>query len=193
MRKLLNLFEARLTDTDVEYEESADKVIATLKSYKSQSYTKLAQKLERIETLEEEIKTLKEEVKQDTRENVADLFDSADTINTRVVDTISFIFTLSKDPKPTVSPKYKDILAVLEKQLTPELIAVLEKLKNEMVTITQKAPSLKYSKKEELEEDLDDIGDFVSSWYRKFKNYISSWGVKYDSKLSALKHAAGVR
>ncbi len=107
-RNLINLVEGRLPD--IEYQDSEKQVIAVLKSYKSQSYTKLAQKVERISQLESELKVLKEEVKQETRENVADLFDAEDAAKTRIVQTMSFILQLSKDPKATETPKYKDIL-----------------------------------------------------------------------------------
>ena len=37
---------------------------------------------------------LKEEVKNETRENIADLFDAEDVVRTRVVRTMSFRFTV---------------------------------------------------------------------------------------------------
>jgi hypothetical protein len=126
-RNLINLFEARSPDFD--YQDTEKEVIVTLKSFNSQVYTKLAQKVERISVLEEEIKQLKEEVKQETRDNITDLFEAEDAARTRVVDTVSFILTLSKDPEATKSPKYKDILEALTTHLTPELIVVLEGLK----------------------------------------------------------------
>lgn len=179
-RKLINLFEAR--NPDIEYEEvDAGKVIARLRSYKSQSYTKLAQKIGRIEALETKIKQLKAEVKNETKENIHDLFDAEDAVRTRVVETISFIYTLTKDPKETVSPKYKDILAELEQHLTPELITVLEGLKKTMITTTQKSPGLK------VEPIKEDIGSFFS----RLKNVIFNWTKKYDQQLVSLKKKAG--
>ena len=134
-RHYINLLEAR--DPGIQYQDSESEVIALLRGSDSQVYTKLAQKVNRIEQLESEIKELKEEVKQVSRENIADLFDADDAVKARVVQTMSFILTLSKDPKATVTPKYKDILEALSTQLTPELIIVLENLKKQMVTVTQ--------------------------------------------------------
>ena len=57
-RNLILAMEARLPDT--EYEETSNEVIARLKSYNSQVYTKLAQKVERMKQLESEISILKE-------------------------------------------------------------------------------------------------------------------------------------
>lgn len=180
-RNLINLVEGRIPD--VEYQDSEKQVIAVLKSYKSQSYTKLAQKVERISQLESELKVLKEEVKQETRENVADLFDAEDATKTRIVQTMSFILQLSKDPKATETPKYKDILETLSEQLTPELITVLEQLKKTMVTVTQKAPSLKIN---QLDEGM------FTNLFARVKQFVFNWGNRYDQKLAALQQQARI-
>ena len=185
-KSLINLFESR--NPELEYQQLEGEVIATLKSYNSQVYTKLAQKVERISQLEVEVKALKEEVKQETRENITDLFDAADAVNTRVVDTVSFILTLSKDPKATEAPKYKDILEALTEHLTPVLFAVLEQHKKTMITVTQKAPALRIrSKEEQLKEEDSMIARFVD----QLKGLVARWAGGYDRKLNMLKQAAG--
>jgi hypothetical protein len=176
--------EARLSDFP--YTDEPDKTTVQLRSHQSQIYTNLAKKVQRINELKTELKALEDEVKQSTRENVADLFDVEDAVKTRVIDTVSFIVTLSKDPKVTTSPKYKDILEVLEKQLTPELITVLENLKKTMVTITQKAPSLRIDPKDK--QKLDE--GVISSYINKLKSWVMNWGKKYDAKLNQLKSLA---
>jgi predicted negative regulator of RcsB-dependent stress response len=176
----------RLVETDIEFQRDASKVVANLKSYESQVYTKLAQKVQRIEALESEIKQLKQEVKSESRQHVAALFTAEDTVRTRVVETVSFILTLSKDPKPTESYKYAKIIEELEKQLTPELIAVLENLKTQFKTVTQKEPSLSVTKIDES------IRDKIKSYMLKYMDFIRSWAGKYDQKLDTLKRAAGV-
>jgi uncharacterized protein (UPF0335 family) len=180
MRELI-----RLIESDIEFHRDASKVVANLKSYESQVYTKLAQKVQRIEALESEIKQLKQEVKSESRQHVAALFDAEDAVRTRVVETISFILTLSKDPKPAESYKYAKIVEELEKQLTPELLAVLENLKTQFKTVTHKEPSLSVTK---IEEGL---GDKIKSYMTKYVDYIKSWAGKYDQKLDALKREAG--
>lgn len=186
-RKLINLFEARVPGLD--YQDESDKVIVNLKSYNSQSYTKLAQKIENLKKLEAEVKQLKEEVVQMGRENVNDLFDASDAIHTRVVETVSFIFQLSKDPKATVAPKYKDILEELSKHLTPELTAMLIQLKDKMVTVTQKQPSLTMkNKNESLEEGIAEFGQNIITKLKAFKQHVLNWGQNYDNRLAQLKH-----
>lgn len=173
-RKLINLVESR--DPTIEYEPRGKEIVAKLRSHKSGVYTRLANNIEQIEQHEFEIKRLKEIVKQDTRENIADLFDASDAVHTRVVETMSVVFTLSKDPEATVSPKYKDILEELSTHLTPELLAVLNKLKEKMVTVTQKQPSLKIKKLDEGE----------------LTNAVLNWAEGYDQRLDAIKQELGI-
>lgn len=181
IRKLMMICEGR--NPELEYQNvSNEKVIAKLKSYDSQSYTKLAQKIERITALEKEIKELKAEVKSSSKERINDLFEAEDAAKTRVVETISFVFTLSKDPKETVTPKYKEILQEIETQLTPELITVLETLKKTMVTITQKSPSLK----------IEPVTEGIGSIFSAVKDAVLSWTKNYDRKLEKLKREANI-
>jgi chromatin segregation and condensation protein Rec8/ScpA/Scc1 (kleisin family) len=179
LRQLINIIEGR--NPDIQYQDKEGEVIAMLQSYDSQSYTKLAQKVKRIEQLKEEIKALEDEVKQSTRDDITDLFDAEDAVKTRVVQTMSFILTLSKDPVATKTPKYKDILAALSNHLTPELIKVLEGLKEQMVTVTQKSPSLKI-------RPLDE--GFVNSLFARLKMAIMNWASRYDQKLAQLQQMA---
>ena len=175
MKKYLQLFEARIPD--VKYEQKTKEVIAYLQSYRSQTYTNLAKKVERLTQLEHEVKILKEEVKAEARENVAEIFDASDAIHTRVVETVSFILTLSKDPAITVTPKYKDILEALSKHLTPELIVIMEQLKKELVTETKKQPSI--SVKARLSESKANGDAFLA--------HVNRWASGFDLKLDALK------
>ena len=186
-KKLMMICENRdLNNPNIEYEDvSPSKVIAKLYSYKSQTYTKLAQKLQRMEALTEEMKKLKDEIKQHTREDVADLFDAEDAARTRVIETVSFIFNLTKDPKVTETPKYKDILTELEQHLTPQLIKVLEGIKNqeEMLTKTQKSPALSVKPVTE---------GAIGSIFARLKQAVYSWAKGYDNKLDALKAEANL-
>ena len=178
IRNLLNLFESRLPDID--YQETEKEVIATLRSFDSQVYTKLAQKVEKIAILEAEVKQLKEEVKQGAREDVAALFNAEDAVKTRIIRTVSLIVQISKDPEPTKAPKYKEILAALEAHMTPELILMLENLKKTMVTVTQKEAGLKI-------KPLDE--GFVARLAQKLLQVVSTWSQSYDQKLARLEAA----
>jgi hypothetical protein len=177
MRHYINLLEARVDDPNVEYEDDPTKVTAHLGSYQSAKYTKLARNLQRIDDLSAEIKQLKAETKTQTREDVIELFDVEDAVLTRVVKTKSAIFKLTKDPKPTKTPDYKKILEEMEKVLTPELIKVLEVLKEEHVKITEKEPALSY----ELIKEQQTTSPAVEK--------VKRWLPKFDRVLTAVEQA----
>lgn len=179
--KFREISEARLPDYD--YQQGDGEVKVNLQGYKSQSYTKMAQKANRIKELKAEIDQLESEFKQESRENVNDLFDATDAVNTRVVETLQFVFTLSKDPKATEAPQYKKIMEELAQHLLPEQIAVLEALKKQYVTVTQKAPALRINPVAE---------SAFSGFFSKFKNWVNKWAVGYDQKLASLKAQAGL-
>jgi hypothetical protein len=182
-RKLIILSEGR--NPEIEYDVSAKAVTAKLKSYNSAIYTNLAKKVQKIDALEQEVKALKEEVKTEAKSHVADLFDATDAVHTRVVETISFILTLSKDPKPTETVKYAKVLEDLTTHLTPELIAVLEQLKKQYTSEAQKSPTLSVkAKSNELSEGI--MSDAVNK-FTAFLHHVLNWGKKYDQKLNQLK------
>lgn len=170
----------------IEFEYDADKVIADLTSHDSMVYTKLAQKVQRIEELEAEIKQLKSEVKSDARVYVADLFKAADVVRTRVVKTMKFIFTLSKDPKPTETVQHAKVIAELEKHLTPELILMLNGLREQFKTVTQKEPSLKITPRDEVKEAEAAVSP-LESYSEKLLSFVNGWASGYDDRLDALK------
>lgn len=180
MREYINIIKEA-----IDFEYDADKVIANLTSHDSMVYTKLAQKVQRIEELEDEIKALKLEVKSDTRVHVADLFKAEDVVRTRVIETVSFILTLSKNPKPTETVQYAKVIGELEKHLTPELITLLESLKSQFKTVTQKEPSLKITPRDEVKEGED--SNPLSSYGEKLLSFVNGWASSYDNKLDALK------
>lgn len=178
--------DGRRSDSNIQYDVETSKVVARLSSYRSAEYTRLAKNLERIERLEKITKALKEQVKQDTRDHVADLFSADDAVRTRVVETVSFVFQLTKDPAATTTYKYAEIVKELTAHLTPELITVLESLKTKYEGSTQKAPALRVTKNESL--DLNEgVWDKITAVLRKFKNSIMNWATGYDKKLDALK------
>jgi len=202
MRKMMVLMEAPyegpLKDPNVSYSSEEKKgeitkVIANLSSYQSGRYTKLGRNLNRIKWLSEKIDQLKEEVKGEAREAIADLFHAEDACRTRVVETVGFTFNLTKDPAPQKSVQYAKVLEELEGHLTPELVAVLEGLKNKFSTTIQKAPSLKASDKRMESVELNEgIFDNIRAWARKFYDKITSWGKRYDAKLDQLRAQAGL-
>lgn len=212
MRGYLKLFEAaapdyvgpKASDTITYAAEQTKgkltKITAFLKSFDSGRYTRLGRNLLRIETLTEEIKTLQAETKQEARELIADLYHAEDAACTRVVDTVGFVFHMSKDPTAAGSVSYSKVLAELEGHLTPELVSVLETLKAKHTSApVQKAASLKATDKNappapvQAEESINEgMGDKLAGFFKKVFQEIKAWGASYDSKLDMLKSEVGL-
>jgi len=127
-----------------------------------------------VDDLKEQIKSLQTTTKSAIRSDIAFLFEVEDAVFTRVIETKNVILEISKDPKETESPQYKKILEALEKHLTPDLVEVLESLKKEHVTKTQKDPAIRYKFKEDATEELD-----LDSFQK--------WLTTYDKKLDLVK------
>jgi hypothetical protein len=180
----------RIDHPEISFEDVDEgKVIAFLKGYKSGRYTKLAQMMQSIATQEAEIKEKKELVKGDTKLLIGDLFSAEDAVRTRIVDTNTFIFAMSKDPEATTSIKYEKVLTELEKEMGPELLARSKELKKQFSTIVNKSPSLKIKAKMESVELTEGPMDAIKVFFAKFKNAIFAWAHQYDMQLESLKRS----
>lgn len=168
-----------------------NKVIANLKGNYSGKFTKLGRTLNRISWLSDKLDQLKQQAKQETREHIAELFNAEDAVRTRVIDTVSFTFTMSKDPEPSKTVKYAKVLEELQEHLTPELLQVMEALVEKHSSITHKEPSLIKAKdktREGIDMDLNEgVWDGIKAFVAKFSAKIQNWAKGYDSKLAALK------
>lgn len=154
----------------------AGKAIANLEGKQSERYTKLAQKLQKITDLDAEVKGLKAEVKAETKELIEDLFTAEDEIYTRVVETISASFTLSKKPDPTITIQYAKVVQDLEEHLTPELIKVLTQLKDKYSSVVNKQAALRFK----IKTEYVDEGAQLLEELRIFRAVISNWARQFD-------------
>lgn len=173
----------------VEFDRSeAGRVVAVLSSYDSREYTLLAKDIQIIATKEAELAALKASVKERTKEHVASLFDAADAVNTRIVDTISFTLTLSKNPKATETYQYSKVISAIRTELTSDQIKVLDSLLEQFKTVTQKLPSLKVEPKnnESIGEGFGDVVDYFSNYAKKVFNFLK----RYDAKFARIKQMA---
>ena len=175
-----------LLNEAVEYEYDDTKVIAKLTSYDSAPFTRLARNVQRIRELEDEISVVREAVKADTRDHVQSLFKAEDAIKTRIVQTVSLIVTLTKDPAPAKTVKYAEVIKEITKELTPELIEKLQELIKQYTTIQKaKPPALSIKP---IKENV--VTDFWKSMKDKLKGYfesVKSWASGYDKKLAKVK------
>lgn len=185
--------------TDTQGPGDLEKVTAHLRGKDSEIYTKLLKKLDKLEKLEKEVSALKKEVKAETKQHIVELFDADDACRTRVVETVSVIMTLTKDPKPVEGYKYGEILKELEDHLTPSLTKVLAEIRDRYKTTTQRAPSLSYHgvmpESTVVREGLLDGASLVfqrlAREFSQFKTLILAWGERYDRRLARVQDMLG--
>jgi len=174
IKNFMNIVEAAGVPGVKQYERDETKITAQIDSKLGPKFDRLVDDLQTVDNLKAQLKQMQDTTKTQTRQDVAFLFDVEDAVFTRVIETKNVILEISKDPKPTESPQYKKILEALEKHLTPDLIEVLEKLKEEHKTITQKDPAVRYRFKEDEESEID-------------MNSFTDWIESYDKKLDLIK------
>jgi len=174
IKNFMNIVEAAGVPGVKQYDRDETKITAQIDSKLGPKFDQLVKDLQTVDSLKAQVKEMQDNTKTQTRQDIAFLFDIEDAVFTRVIETKNVILEISKDPKPTETPQYKKILEALEKHLTPDLIEVLQQLKQEHKTVVQKDPAVKYRIKEEETNDLD-----LSS----FTNWIES----YDKKLDLVK------
>lgn len=175
-------------DGPIERDNKAERAVINLRGREDKRYQKLAEEMERLDKLEEEIKEIKKNLKDNSKILIADLFTAEDVVMTRVVRTTYAVFTLSKDPKETVTPQYKKILEELEKFLAPEIRQILEELKEKFVTTTSKLPSLRLDTTTGLDEFASPETD-VSQMLTSFLAYVQEWAIDYDKSLDRIESA----
>jgi hypothetical protein len=171
------------------------KVTAVLTSYESGKYTRLAQNVQRLQELAVETLELENQVKQDARDTIADLFHAEDAAYTRVVETVSFILSITKDNDPATTVKYAQVLDELQSHLTPELVKVLESIKEKFSTVQKpKPPSLKWSAKtkDQNNESATALAEApmekMKMFFTRYLSKILAWGNAYDAKLEKLRN-----
>lgn len=197
MRDLIDILEGAEDKQNFDIMRTATKVVLWLRGTDSARYTKLGRNLMKLAQLEEQIKKLKDALKLETKVLVADLFEADDACRTRVVETVGFAFKLSKNSDPTTTYKYAKILEELEDHLTPELIKVLETLKEKHKTVSERTSAMKtYDKNDPdfrqsdlypVDESLSDVFQGLKSMLSKFKNFILNKLTAYDQKLAELE------
>ena len=209
MRDYMKLMESdyvgkQVDNPNVSYEVKKEKnaitkVTAQLSSYDSGKYTRLAQNFARMEQIALETVELQTSMKADMRAAFEPLFNAEETAYSRVIETVSFVMSLTKNPAPATTVRYSEVLKELEEHLTPELLTVLESIKAKYSKANESKPSsFSYKPKaggvgdqsESVQESA--MVDKMKSFFSKYLEKITQWGSSYDSKLIKLKKNAGM-
>lgn len=175
-----------------------DKVILELEGNQSGVMSKLTSRYHRLDKAVKLMAEKKLELNAKIKDTVEGLFDAEDVLYTRIVETVSMTITLSKAEKaetkqPKIVVDYKAIVQALS-EMSDELA---EKVKEVTMLYTVSVPPedtpVALRVKSKLEE-----GVMVDGW-KKFKSLLTksvksltSWALKYDKKILAIKKMAGL-
>ena len=188
---------ADLTYTEKRVKNELDRVTVELSGSESGVLTKLSGRYDRLDKAIKLMGEKKNELNADIKSRVEDLFSAEDVVLTRVIETVSFTMTVSKRLKKADDKKvvdYEAIATELAKLIPEELQAKVEEITaayTKLIPQEVKSPGL--SVKAKVNEGLlTDLKDGVVSMVKRAIKSITSWAIKYDKKLLALKKIAQV-
>jgi hypothetical protein len=178
--------EGRVSLEDISYDMEKSrgeitKIIATLRGKQSEVFTKLADRLLKIDQAKADLIALNEEVKQEAgREKIAALFGAEYEFVTREIRTVNAVkICLSKQPKEAETTKWAQVYEELSAQLTPQLVLIAESIVKKFTTIQSPKPPYLYLPKE---PSVTTEG-IISSVWSQFINKLKLWGKMFDKKL----------
>ena len=183
--KVLDILEARspkINYKNVDKRGKLDRVIAELTNQQGSAFTKMAQQYRVISLIEKRIKAKKDEYNKNAKGKVDDLFDVADQLVTRSVETASLLLTVGR--AETRTTEHFDREAFMEEviKLVPALEMQLKALEKQFINskTTNVSPKLTTKLKDsQYNEDVGSIGKIVS--------YFKRWMTRWDRKFNKLK------
>ena len=186
--KISELFEARRPDlkyTEKRIKDVLDRVTVELKGNESGTMSKLTTRYARLDKSAKLLAQRRDEVNAGMKEAAEELFEASDAVLTRVVDTVSFVITLSKaekaaDKKAKFTVDYAKIVEELGKMM-PELEGQIKELTSKFTeSVPLKDSPVALRVKSKVDEG---VMDTLKSWFKSLK----TWLTGYDKKLASLK------
>ena len=199
--KIKNIIEARQDHPEVEYEiahkrktveSEIDKINVILSGHKSGSVTRLARTFNRIKFISKQQAKLKDQMTKELKGVSDAFFDEEDKIYTRVIKTVQFILTLSKETTHAAStmsnvnfeavladlsvamPELEDTLAELMEKHT-EILAIAEKKTQQRLTSVKPV-------KPKLEESIK-----LNAFKEKLSLFVDHALEKFDKQFSEIE------
>lgn len=185
------LFESR--DESIDYQEKLvkgqiDRVTAVLAGRDSEKWTKLSKRYKEVDNQLKILSAERDEMNVRVKNEFSTLFDAEDEVLTRVISTVSLTATLAKST-PASEKEEINHAAILDEllQMVPELAAQIKDLTTKHTAIKKVA-----AKSGALTVKLDEASgnsawDKIKGFFSDYLKKVKLWGVKYDSKLAALK------
>lgn len=180
---------------DLNYKEKLvkgqiDRVTVELEAHESSVMTKLASRYFSIDKTIKKLMEVKDKMNAGVKEKAEALFNAEDIVLTRVVETVSFGLTLSKQMQVAESTvervNYekiaKELMALISEDLKPQVDAIIKEATTKtVIPASTKSPGLRITPKNE---------GFVGDAVNKFKELVlrfKNWAKNYDKKLNQLK------
>lgn len=199
--KIKNIIEARQDHPEVKYEiahkrktveSEIDKINVILNGHKSGSVTKLARTFNRIKFIAKQQTKLKNQMTEELKSVSDAFFDEEDKIYTRVIKTVQFILTLSKETTHAATTmsniNFEAVLADLSVAM-PELedtLAELMEKHTEILEIAEKTTQQRLTSvkpvKPKLEESIK-----LSAFRDKLSNYVDHALAKFDKAFAEIQ------
>lgn len=185
-----------LTYVEKKVKTEIDRVIIELTGAESGALTKLAGKYDRLNNAIKLMSEKKNELNVTIKDRVEELFAVEDVVLTRVIETVSFTMTVSKKARVNdkVTIDYEAISLELAKLIPEELQAKVEEITKAYTTVavqSDKSPALTVKSKV-TEGVITGLKDSIVKLLKQVVKSISSWALKYDRKLAALKKTAKI-
>lgn len=168
-----------------------DRVTVELTGHESGVFTKLADKYASLEKAIKALSAQREELNAAIKEKSEDFFAPEDVVYTRVIDTISFTYTLSKryTPADKTTIDYAKIVDELVKLIPDELQAKVEEITaayTKIIPGVEKSPALTVKAKV-TEGIIDELSTNIKHLIKRTIKNITGWARSYDKKLNTLK------
>lgn len=194
---VLNLLtEARRSDlpyTEKKVKQAIDKVTVTLSGNQSGKFTKLAKQFKELKEKTEELQSQTNALNAEIKEEAIDLFDAADEVYTRIVETVSMTILIGKRQPDSIEKTEKINYEQIIKDITALVPDLTEQIDQIIQANTQVEEKLKVAKAPQLRVDLkedfsfESIVKFVKSIGKKLVQSIKNWGRDYDKKVKSLR------
>jgi len=184
---------------DYEYEEkkkrkkddNIDSVIAYIKGHSSAKFTKLGRRYARAKRIADLLTAEKMKLNEDTKKAVDEIFDAADDIYTRVVDTVSIVFKVAKAETRSSETFDKEAYLTKLEELTGLSVEALEQVRKEFTTIktVQISPKLLAPKEKKPVNESEDDGNLekIEQYAGRVGDAVDKFLQKWDSHFAALK------
>jgi len=169
-----------------------DSVVAKVKGGKSAYFTKLAKRFARATRIKKMLAAEEKALKKEALEAVDEIFDAADDVYTRVIDTASLVFKVSKSSQKTIARLDEaGYLAELEK-LSGMAVDELETIKNKYITDTVAkvlprilAPKMK---NEAIGDDVfGKLRKFADLASKKIQGFLANWDNSFNEIKSKIE------